>query len=399
MRIRHRIPLLFSIVCMTSPVVGCGSSGPSGPSFEVSFDSGMPRSARDQAVRVEVYLVDSCSDVALGARPVPAVASAYVVRDGDANALGDTEPGDYGFYGVAQDEDCAVVAAGCAPVTITGEEEDTLSVTLGSAQSEGCLADQVCSMETGNCVDGSGGAGGFGGMGGVGGSGGNPLTRVDAGLILRYDFDEGVGSTVLDQSDATPKHHLTIANPVNVTWGTGYLAIDSATTLSTAGAATKVSSRIATSGELTVEVWTRPSNITQTGPSRIISMSVDPYLRNFMLGQEADTYAVRFRASGQSDWDNGSPTIFTSAGATTTLLTHVVLTHGADGTEVIYIDGAENTTSTRTGSTTSWDNSYPLIVANEATNNRAWLGELHLIAIYDRALDAVEVQQNFTAGP
>ena len=40
-----------------------------------------------QAVRVEVYLVDSCDDVTLGTRPVPAVASTYVRRD-KVGALG-----------------------------------------------------------------------------------------------------------------------------------------------------------------------------------------------------------------------------------------------------------------------------------------------------------------------
>jgi hypothetical protein len=66
---------------------------------------------------------------------------------------------------------------------------------------------------------------------------------------------------------------------------------------------------------------------------------------------------------------------------------------------VFYIDGAENLLFTRTGATTNWDATYPLLVANERTNDRAWLGELHLVAVYDRALDAGEVEQNFTAGP
>ena len=39
------------------------------------------------------------------------------------------------------------------------------------------------------------------------------------------------------------------------------------------------------------------------------------------------------------------------------------------------------------------------LIGVEIGGGREWLGELHLIAIYDRALDAGEVQQNFTAGP
>ena len=391
MRIRHRIPVLFQLVWAAVVVTGCGGSGPAGPSFEVSFES-MARSA--QAVRVEVYLVDSCEDVTLGTRPVPAVESTYVRRD-KAGALGEVEPGDYGLYGVAQDANCAVVAAGCAPVTIESAE-DTLAVTLSGMQSGGCPLDLDCSLDTGECIDNTGGTGGTGGSGGTGGE---PLMRVDAGLILLYEFDEGSGSTVTDQSGELPRHDLAIADPGKVTWSANHLTVNAATALSTAGAATKVTARAKASGELSVEAWVKPASATQTGPARIISMSMDPYVRNFMLGQEADTYAARFRADGEIDWDNGSPTVFTTAGTATTALTHVVFTHRSDGAEVLYIDGVENQTFMRAGAPSQWDATYPIIVANEATNDRTWLGELHLIAVYDQALDPGEVEQNFMVGP
>ena len=389
MRFTQRIPTLFQLVWTAAVVTACAGSGPGGPSFEVSFDPATPRSARDRAVRVEVYLVDSCANVTLGTRPVPAVANTYVLRGGEGGAFGDAlEDGEYGLYGVAQDADCAVVAAGCAPVTIT-DAQDTLAVTLRTFEGQGCSVDQYCSVETGDCLDGAGGTGGIGGAGG----------RVDAGLILLYAFDEGSGSTVADQSGALPKHDLTIADPGNVTWSANHLNINAATALSTAGAATKVVARAQTSGELTVEAWIKPADVTQGGPARIITMSTDPWLRNFMLGQETNAYAARFRADGEADWDNGSPTVFTTAGTATTALTHVVHTHRSDGAEVLYIDGVENQTFMRTGGLSQWDDTYPIIVANEATNDRTWLGELHLIAVYDRALDAGEVEQNFTAGP
>jgi len=327
---------------------------------------------------------------------VPAVASTYVLRDGEAGAFGDVpEPGSYGLYGVAQDSDCAVVAAGCAPVTIA-DAQDTLTVTLSAFEGGGCPVDQTCAMQTGDCVDGTGGTGGVGGTGGAGGSGG---TRVDAGLILLYAFDEGSGSTVFDQSGVLPEHDLAIADPGNVTWSANYVTVDAATALSTAGAATKVATRVKASGELTVEAWINPANVTQAGPSRIVSMSTDTQRRNFLLAQEDDTYAARFRADGEADWDNGSPTVFTSTGTATTSLTHVVYARSSDGAEVIYIDGVEDLTFTRMAAVTQWDDTYPIIVANEATNDRAWLGELHLIALYDRALNAGEVDQNFMAGP
>ena len=390
MRFPHEIRALSWIVCAAALVAGCASSTPDGPSFGVSFDSTLARSARDRAVRVEVYLIDSCEEVTLGMRPLSVVASTYVLRDGAAGAFGDTpEAGDYGFYALAQDEDCAVVAAGCSPVTIASSN-DTLEVTLSTFNVDGCACDQTCSMQTGNCVDGTGGTGGTGGM---------PLMRVDEGLILLYAFDEGSGSTVADQSCVLPEHDLIVADPGNVTWSANHLTVNAATALSTTGAATKVAARAVATGELTVEAWIKPANNAQNGPARIITMSPDPYYRNFMLGQDANTYAVRFRADGQPDWDNGSPTVFTTAGTAAPALTHVVHTHRSDGTEVLYIDGVVNLTFTRTGGTTMWDTTYRIIVANEGTNDRTWLGELHLIAVYDRALDIGEVEQNFMAGP
>lgn len=394
---RYRIVVLFAILGAAASLAGCGNAAPSGPAFAVSFDSTpAARSAQANAQRVEVYLVDSCAPVTLGDRPVPAVASTFVLRN-EPGALGTMpEAGDYGLYAVAQDSSCAVVAAGCAPVTIS-DSADTLSVMLGSVQAGGCLIGQSCALETtGECVDGTGGTGGAGGMGG---SGGMPLMRVEAGLILLYDFDEGSGTTVVDQSGVAPTHDLTIADPGNVTWSSDHLTVGSPTILSTGTPATKVADRVVSSGEITVEAWLKPANATQDGPSRVLSMSTTPYLRNVMLGQEADTFAVRFRAEGQSDWDNGSPTVFSGAASASTALTHVVFTHSSNGQEVIYIDGFEDTTFTRMGGTGQWDSSYPIVVANEATEDRAWLGELHLIAVYERTLNATEVQQNFGAGP
>ena len=41
---------------------------------------------------------------------------------------------------------------------------------------------------------------------------------------------------------------------------------------------------------------------------------------------------------------------------------------------------------------------FHLILANERTGDRPWRGELHLVAIYDRAIRADEVLQNHQAG-
>jgi len=154
-------------------ITGC-ASGDEGLAVEVSFEAGMPRSARDQAVRVEVYLVASCDALVeaavFGTRPVEAIATASVIRDGRVGALGDgLAPGEYGLYAVAQDAECAVVAAGCDPVTIEQNGSGVLAVTVAAFPSEGCGSADLCNLDTGDCRTGAGGTGGEGGAGGVGG--------------------------------------------------------------------------------------------------------------------------------------------------------------------------------------------------------------------------------------
>ena len=85
-------------------------------------------------------------------------------------------------------------------------------------------------------------------------------------------------------------------------------------------------------------------------------------------------------------------------GTLVTELTHVVYTRNASGIAKIYINGTEQMSSTVGGDFSTWS-SYALALANELSGGRPWLGELYLVAFYDRALTSDEVDQNFSAGP
>jgi alpha-tubulin suppressor-like RCC1 family protein len=138
--------------------LGCLAAACSGPDAEaigvdVSFDSGLPRSARDQAVRVEVYVVESCAAISVGEWPDEAVASTHALRDApDGPLIGTLEPGPYGLYAVAQDAECAVVAAGCSAVVIDPTDQLPLAVTLSAFSGAGCAVDERCTLGTGTCV-------------------------------------------------------------------------------------------------------------------------------------------------------------------------------------------------------------------------------------------------------
>jgi hypothetical protein len=47
----------------------------------------------------------------------------------------------------------------------------------------------------------------------------------------------------------------------------------------------------------------------------------------------------------------------------------------------------------------NWNAKLHLLVGNEGTLDRPWLGEIYLVAIYNRALNDEEVYTNFAAGP
>ena len=231
-----------------------------------------------------------------------------------------------------------------------------------------------------------------------------PDIRVRDGLQVLYDFQEGSGATVHDVSNVGTALDLTIADPGAVTWNAGYLSIDSATMAASPGAATKLVDACQTTGAITIEAWIKPANITQDGPACIVTMSGDHNSRNFTLGQGLASpdplahYNCRFRASGTSN--NGEPSSTTPDGTATTNLTHVLYTRSpvGQGSGKIYINGVEQSDVGVEGLLSVWNSTYRLALANEFIGGRPWLGEYHLVAIYNRVLDPGEVTRNFQVG-
>ena len=196
---------------------------------------------------------------------------------------------------------------------------------------------------------------------------------------------------------------LTIADTGNVSWGDGLLSINQATLLASDGVASKVIDTAKANNQLTIEAWVKPANTTQDGPARIVTLSNNVSERNFTLGQgqwgslPSELYDVRLRTS--TTGTNGSPSLSTDEGTLTTDLTHVVYTFDSDGLATMYIDGVETATKQVGGDLTDWSTTYRLGLANELSGGRPWLGEFHLVAFYDQALEPAEVLQNYDAGP
>ncbi|MEM9092497.1 MAG: PQQ-dependent sugar dehydrogenase, partial [Cyanobacteria bacterium P01_F01_bin.53] len=223
--------------------------------------------------------------------------------------------------------------------------------------------------------------------------------RVDEGLQVLYTFDAGSGNKVFDVSGTGTPLNLTIQDPNNVTWGNGTLTVDDPTLISSLVPAKKVSNAVQASNELTIEAWVQSADINQNGPARIVTLSQNGGNRNFTLGQgdsqslTGDFSTVRLRTTNTDN--NGLPAVLGQGFSTD--LTHVVYTREADGDAHIYHDGVLIKSEKVGGNLSNWNTNYQLALANELNVDRAWLGAFDLVAIYDQALSAAEVLQNYNA--
>ena len=76
----------------------------------------------------------------------------------------------------------------------------------------------------------------------------------------------------------------------------------------------------------------------------------------------------------------------------------MVYTRDTESNVVIYVDGEVAVSGDITGNLSNWDLGYSLILGNEASGDRPWLGSFDLVAIYGRALSFEEVSQNYLVG-
>ncbi|MFT5477709.1 MAG: PKD repeat protein, partial [Planctomycetota bacterium] len=219
------------------------------------------------------------------------------------------------------------------------------------------------------------------------------------GQIALYTFGEGSGARIHDVSRFGAPLDMTIPDPGAVVWGADGIEIVTPTLIRSEGPATKITTSIRASQEMSFEVWVDPSSLGQSGPARIVTLS-DPGIGNaadFMLGQTAgDSFETRLRTLLTNQY--GLPALNSGLGTVRTDLVHLVYTRDSSSLASIYLDGALVRSGTIAGAHSSWDTSFELGFGNAFTLDRSWLGSLHLVAFYDRALSPTDVAQNFAAG-
>jgi hypothetical protein len=152
--------------------------------------------------------------------------------------------------------------------------------------------------------------------------------HAEDGLIALYTFHEGSGTTIHDVSGVGDPLNLTIPNLPGITWlPGGGISINEGQIIGSGAPATKVIQAVQETSEITIETWIKPDSLNQLGPARVVTLSAHTTDRNFTLGLENVT----------------------------------------------------------------WNSGHHLALGAELTGERPWLGEMHKIAIYNRALTAIEI--------
>ena len=148
---------------------------------------------------------------------------------------------------------------------------------------------------------------------------------------------------------------------------------------------------------LTVAVWFVSQSIEQKELSRIFTYSLDPWRRNFALGQNGPNLYIRIKLTDGS-------------GHVDTLVMHaenvvrpgvrqlVALTYNYK-TLRIFVDGKERAEMDLLGHFLDWDPSSYLAVGNEVTGARPWLGTVEAAAIFGATLSETDVATLYRTDP
>ena len=232
-------------------------------------------------------------------------------------------------------------------------------------------------------------------------SGGN---RYEDAQIALWEFKSGNGLVAYDTSGVDPAIDLNLSG--DVTWFGGWgitignnVAQGPGKAQGSTTASRKVNDVLQESGEFSIEAWVVPADVTQE-MSRIVSYSAGQTARNFTLQQTLYDYDFLLRTTETSL--NGDPALSTPPAdeVLQATLQHVVATYSPIGGRTIYVNGQQvsNTDPTPGGTLIDWQDTFALVLGNEASSDAVWEGTFRLAAVHRRALTLEQVAQNFDAG-
>lgn len=228
--------------------------------------------------------------------------------------------------------------------------------------------------------------------------------RIDSDLIAKYEFKTGTGTIAYDTSGVEPATNLNLVGNVGWSSAWGIRIGNNGKAQASTSDSRKIYNLIRGAGEYSIEAWLIPDNVAQgandNNPARIVSLSGSATERNFTLGQYNYNYSFMNRTN-MSD-ANGLAELATADNdeRLQATLQHVVATFDPINGRRIYVNGEyTGDPDPQIGAVlTDWDNSYALVVGNEVSSNRLWLGSVRFLGIHNRAMAAADILKNFEVG-
>lgn len=239
--------------------------------------------------------------------------------------------------------------------------------------------------------------------------------RYEDDIIAEWRFSECIDPADINDCLAEPQNIITSSDTSGVqpeiplTLSGGYKLLSSGgiefsnggKAIGLANTSSKLRDRLGGAGEYTIEAWVIPGNVTQEDTS-IISYSGLSQNRNFLLGQTLYNYDFYNRSSVAVDASAGGPALSTDdddelAQAT---LQHVVATYDPVNGRRVYVNGEFSGVddSLGGGNLSSWNDTFSVVLGNDASSARAWSGIIRYAALHSRALTDEQIQQNFDVG-
>ena len=224
--------------------------------------------------------------------------------------------------------------------------------------------------------------------------------RIEDGLVARWEFREGSGTTSADTSGVTPEITLSLSGQYRWLEGWGIRFSGGKAQGGVADSA-KLFDRLTATGEYSIEAWVAPGNVTQE-EAWILGYSGGPDTSNLLLRQNLYNYEAFNRSSVTEQGNAGEPPLVTDEAAelARATLQHVVVTFDPVEGRRIYVNGVPGSAADPAGGglLNNWNESFALVLGNTTAGTRPWTGTLRMAAVHSRALTETQVRQNFDAG-
>ena len=150
------------------------------------------------------------------------------------------------------------------------------------------------------------------------------------------------------------------------------------------------------SNAITVEAWIKPGKIEPSTLRYVLTLHGGAGVHLLEIAQHGDAQHSywQFNLETVPNAHHHAMLVEGPRAAATEELVHLVFTRDPSGMARAYVNGVEQNHAQISGELSTWEEHHMFTLGGDGSA-RVWSGQFFLVAIYDRALDAAEVKQNF----